>query len=455
MTDDATRHSDRVRRRLESWKEIAGYFDRDVRTVQRWERRDALPVHRLQHSKLGSVFAYSDELDAWRDGRDINAIVKPAAGSSALRIAQRWRAAAALAIGLGVGTSGDGLLRDPSRPDALLSERQRVSADLEAVTPLTYESYLKGLFHFGRGTRADIQQSIQYFERVTHGSPRFAPAYVGLASAYSALGSTGIGADAVANVHPRALAAASRALELDPNLASAHAVVARAHQQAWRWAQAEADYRRALAIDPDHLEAHSGLASLLIWSGRTAAGLEHARRTRELDPLSVQWTVRLGWFLYHAREYQDAIREFRTVLAANPEHFSAQWFLGFALLDSGGIDEAVHVLERLVERSDRNPAAVGLLARAYGASGRHDDAVAMLEELKQREHVGYVPPAPFLHAYLGLGDRENAFAALERAYRERSNILQFLITHPAFDQLRDDSRYAELIRRVGLSNLER
>jgi len=138
------------------------------------------------------------------------------------------------------------------------------------------------------------------------------------------------------------------------------------------------------------------------------------------------------------------------VLDAEPDRKSALWFLGFALLDSSRLHEAVRTLEHLVILWDRNPAALGLLARAYGRSGRRADALAIVEELKRRERASYVPPAPFVHAYVGLGDREKAFASLERAYQERSNIVQFLKTHPLYDSLRDDSRFAELLHRVGL-----
>jgi tetratricopeptide (TPR) repeat protein len=159
--------------------------------------------------------------------------------------------------------------------------------------------------------------------------------------------------------------------------------------------------------------------------------------------------VRLAWLLYHARRYDDAIRELQPVLDAEPDNKSAHWFRGFALIDSSRLDEAVETLERLTQAWDRNPAALGLLARAYGRAGRRESALEIVSELKARQLDGYVPPAPFIHAYVGLGDRENAFAALDRAYRERSNIMQLLKTHPLYDSLRDDPRFTELVHRVG------
>lgn len=564
--------------RLESWKEIAAYLRRDMRTVQRWERREGLPVHRLQHNKLGSVFAHTAELDAWRDARETEH--HDTSDSARLRGAIRRRVwvlvagfAGVITVAIGLGRVADrgaavgrppiGSLavlpledfspepRQPYLPDgmteALIGElsvlhelqvisrtsvmqfkgtrtpvpeiarllnvdaviegsvqrsgnRLRISAQLvraasgrtlwsgtydrelgdvlalqsevariiarevgatmtpgeharltkrRTVVPEAYESYLKGLFHLNHRP-ASVKAAVSEFEKATALDPSFAPAYAHLAAAYQALGGTSVGVLPAYEARPKAIAAANRALAIDPHVARAHAVLAFAHQQEWRWQEAEAAYRRAIEIDPSDAVAHARYAGLLVWRGRTEEGLASQRRARELDALSVQRTVDLGWLLYHARRYDDAIRELQTVLAVEPDHRGALWFLSFALIDSSRVDEAIQVLERLVVRRNRNPAELGLLARAYGRAGRRSDAQRIVDELQQRQRAGYVPPAPFVHAYVGLDDRDRAFAALERAYDEGSNIVQFLRTHPLYDPLRNDPRFAELLRRVGL-----
>jgi tetratricopeptide (TPR) repeat protein len=321
---------------------------------------------------------------------------------------------------------------------------------LRAVAPDVYESYLKGLLQLERGDRTRVEQSVRYLEATIAADRTFAPAYAQLAVAYQTLGSTATGARPVAEVQPRAAELARKALDLDPHLPAAHSGVASAFQQEWRWAEAEAAYRRALELDAQDPTTHARLAGLLTWRGRVGEGLAHARRAREIDPLNMDRTVHLGWLLYHARRYDEAIREFQTVLDVEPDHPSALWFRGFALIESSRLDEAVETLEHLVHVWERNPAALGLLARAYGSAGRRAEARDIVSELQTRQRAGYVPPAPFVHAYIGLGDRENAFAALERAYRERSNIVQFLKTHPLYDSLRDDPRFTQLLHRVGL-----
>jgi tetratricopeptide (TPR) repeat protein len=156
-------------------------------------------------------------------------------------------------------------------------------------------------------------------------------------------------------------------------------------------------------------------------------------------------------FYFHARRYDEAIHELRSVLAARPDEATALWFLGFALIGKGQPAEAIPVLEKAVSVSDRSPGAIGVLVRAYAHAGRRNDALRLLGELKRRQQTGYVPAAAFVNAYLGLGDHEHALGWLERAYQEQSSILQFVKVHPFFDRLREDPRFAELVRRVGLA----
>jgi TolB-like protein/Tfp pilus assembly protein PilF len=582
----ANRSVDRGKR-LDSWKEIATYLGRDVRTIQRWETRDDLPVHRLQHSKIGSVFAYTGELDAWRDARDQSSDEKASGAGprTASTNAQRsWRALAVLAAAAvlsavlvsawawrstsGAGTARarlhsvavlpltdlsvtraqtyfvDGMtealiarlsatrdlrviahrsvmqfrdgrasareiakalnvdaviegsvLREGDRvritarlvrgdtqeavwsgtydrdmrdvltlqgavADAILREVQATvappeharSVGLSMVAPEAYESYLKARFHLNRRNRTpqDVTEGIRLFEQTIARDAKFGQAYAGLAAAHQASGSTTTGVLPVAETIPKAVAAARRALELDPRIAEAHTILAKAEEQAWNWADAEARYRDALESDPNDANAYLGLGALLVHLGRTEEGLGLARRGRALDPLSPGSTVQVGWLLYHARRYDDAIRELRIALGADSDNVYALWHLGFALLEISEHEEAIRTIERVAAMWDRNPAALGILARAYGRAGKHAEAARILGELTRRGRDAYIPPAVFVNAYIGMGDFERGIAALERAYEEHSNIIQFLKTHPLFDPIRNDPRFIDLSRRVGL-----
>jgi pentatricopeptide repeat protein len=576
--------------RLDSWKEIAAYLGRDVKTVQRWEKRERMPVHRHVHDKRGSVYALGPELDSWiqsrrprlaEDAEDQKAeaptAVDTGRGHGATLQARGWLALAGVAVlvllsaayvisrghaaslvkpkitSLAVlplkNLSGDpaqeyladGMtealigrlsrihdLRVISRTsvmrfknpqlsvpeiatmlgvDAIVEgsvmregNRIRVTAQLirgstdghfwsqtydreiqdvftlqsalaqsiaekvevtvsgdeherltaaRQVSPEVYESYLKGRFAFNEGnSKAQIEESIPYFEQAIQRDATFAPAYVGLATAYSNLGTVFIGG-APDETRPKVMNAARKALELDPNLAEAHVLLANVLQEQWHWADAESEYRRALELNPNDADAHNGLALWLLCQGRTDEAVAWARRGRELDPLAASSEL-IGWILFQSRRYDEATHELRSVLAVHPDSAAALFDLGFVLNADNQPEDAIAVLEKAMSVSNQSPGVMGVLIRAYAHAGRRDDALRLLAELQRRRKVGYVPAGAFVNAYLGLGDNEQAFAALEQAYKEQSNILQFVKVHPYFDPIRDDPRFADLVRRVGL-----
>jgi len=574
--------------RLDSWKEIASYLSRDVTTVQRWEKREGMPVHRHQHDRIGSVYAFSSELDAWVQSRRLRleeeeeeaTAETPAEGGHApgrtsrtarwlvlggvvvlallaltyLMIRSRGTAATqpkitSLAVLPFKNLSGDptqeyladGMteaiigrlssihdLRVISRTsamhfkdtqlsvpeiaralhvDALVEgsvirdgSRIRVTAQLirgstdehfwsetydrelpevlglqsdvaqsiarkvevtvtgkeherlsiaRPISPEVYENYLKGRFALAKSNnRTTAEESIAYFNDAIRRDPTFAPSYMGLADAYSELGTVFIGGVAKEE-RPKAILAARKALELDPELVEAHVLLANMAQQQWRWAEAEAEYRRALELSPNNAAAYAAFAFWLVSQERTEEAVTSYRRARELDPLATSGS-NLAWMLFYARRYDDAVRELRSVLAVTPDDAYALWILGFALIANHHPQEAVPVLEKGVSASDRSPAIVGLLVHAYAQVGRRADALRLLEELKRRKQTGYVPAAAFVKAYLGLGEYDRAFFWLEEAYKEQSNLLQLLKVHPIFDPIRQDPRFADLVRRVGL-----
>jgi TolB-like protein/tetratricopeptide (TPR) repeat protein len=575
--------------RLDSWKEIAAYLHRDVKTVQRWEKREGMPVHRHLHDKVGSVYAFSSELDGWQKNRRLlleeeekERRAQPRAdeevdvqtnGTSRSRLWLVVGGAAVLALiavtylmfrdraahagqpkitSLAVlplnNLSGDpaqqyfadgmteevigrlsmirglrvisrtsvmrfkdsrlstpeiaktlhvdaivegSVIREGSRVrvhaqliraatdehfwsetydrelrDALAlesdvaqsiankvkvtltgDERERLRA-ARSVAPEVYESYLKGMFPKGDGIPG-VEESISHFEDAIRRDPTFAPAYVGLANAHRELGTNLSGGEPSAQAQLKVMDSARKALELDPQLAEAHNLLAAMDRSRWEWTEAEAEYQRAMELNPNDAGANFEYANWLLSQGRTEEAVAWAQRTREHDPLAVSGTA-IAWVLFHARRYDEAIQELHTVLAVQPDEERTLWTLGFVLIAKGQPNEAIPVLEKTVAITNRSPAVIGVLVRAYAHSGRRADALRLLGELKRREKAGYVPAAAFVNAYLGLDDREQAFAWLERAYQEHSYILQLVKVHPYFDPLRGDPRFADLVHRVGL-----
>jgi TolB-like protein len=326
-------------------------------------------------------------------------------------------------------------------------ERARLIA-AHHVSPEVYESYLKAENEFSKSSsRAGFEQSIAYFEETIGKDANFAPAYVGLAKTYERLGSVPIGGPPK-ETHPKMMSAARKAIELDPDLAEPHVLLAAVYQKQWQWSDAEAEFKRALELNSNDAGAHVGYAKWLMCQGRTDEALAWAQRARDLDPLGAANDllgfpgITKGWILFHARHYDEAIRELRSDA---PDH----WYLGMALIANGQPDEAITVLEKALG-PDRNPAVMGGLVRAYAHARRRKEALRLVDELKRRQQTGYVAAAPFVNAYLGLDDNEQALAWLERAYQEQSNILQLIKVHPYFDPLHGDPRFVDLVHRVGL-----
>ena len=317
-----------------------------------------------------------------------------------------------------------------------------------SVSPEVYESYLKGLAAKGN-SRAEVEKQIAWFDEAIRKDPTFAPSYVGLAGAYTNLGTVFVGAPP-AETRPKVISAAKKALELDPGLADAHVELASIYMRQWKWAEAEAEYRRALDLNPNDAVAHEGFSDWLLCHGRTDEALAWARRARDLDPLGNSGHA-IGWTLFNAHRYDEAIREFRDVLTVRPDDRLPLWPLGWALIGNHQAEKAIPELEEAVSVTNRSPGVISALIWAYAHAGRRADALRLLGELKKRQQTGYVPAGAFVHAYLGLGDNDEAFTWFERAYREQSNILIYIKVFPLYDPLRGDPRFQDLLRRVGLN----
>ena len=327
-------------------------------------------------------------------------------------------------------------------------EHRRLGA-VRSVSPEVYENYLKGKFALAMGNnKSHIEESIGYFDEAIRKDPAYAPSYLGLAAAYSSLTTVFMGGVAEQE-RPRALLAARKALELDPESAEAHVLMASMAEAQWHWAEAKSEYDRALNLRPNDAGAYSGMAWWLECQGRNEEALTMRRRARELDPLAISG-AELGWDLFYARRYDQAIHELRSALAVKPDDAYALWILGFALIANHHPQDAIPVLKKGVSVSNNSPALIGLLVNASAQAGRRTDALRLLDELKRRRRTGYVPTAAFVLAYLGLGEYDQTFAWLEQGYKEQSNILQLLKVFPFFDPIRTDPRFMDLVHRVGL-----
>jgi tetratricopeptide (TPR) repeat protein len=244
-------------------------------------------------------------------------------------------------------------------------ERARL-VTARSVSPEVYESYLKGLAAQGN-SRAEVEKQIAWFDEAIRKDPTFAPSYVGLTGAYANLGTVFVGAPP-GETRPKVISAAQKALELDPELADAHVELASIYMRQWKWAEAEAEYRRALDLNPNDAAARDGLSDWLLCHGRMEEALAWARRARELDPLGTSGHT-IAWTLLNAHRYDEAIREFRTVLAVRPDDRFPLVPLGWALICNHQAEEAIPVLEKAAAISDRSPGVISALVWAYAHTG--------------------------------------------------------------------------------------
>ncbi len=323
-------------------------------------------------------------------------------------------------------------------------ERQRLSAT-HHVSPEVYESFLKAQDQANNiNSSDDLETAITDFEDTISKDPNFAPAYVGLASVYQ-LQTTSFASVPPQDARPKLISAARKALELDPDLVQPHILLGEVYQRQWQWSDAEAELKRALELSPNDARAQERFAIWLLCQGRTDEALTWIQRAREIDPLGHSG-VSNGFILFHARRYNEAVQELRSVKSVYPDH----WYLGFALIANGQPEEAIPVLQNALSANDRSPTVMAILIRAYAHSGRQAEALSLLDELKRLQRKTYVPSAAFVNAYLGVGDNEQAMNWLQKGYHEQSNILQLIKVHPYFDPLRDDPRFKELVHKVGL-----
>jgi eukaryotic-like serine/threonine-protein kinase len=315
-----------------------------------------------------------------------------------------------------------------------------------------YEAYLKGRYFLNSRTADGLNRARGYFEQAIASDSRYAAAFAGLADTDALLGSMAASAIPTSEAGPKAIAAAAKALELDDTLAEAHVSYAFAvYSFEWNWPRADEHFRRAIALDPDYATAHYWYSLYLGQIGRAEEALAEAQRALELDRLSPISAYVVGLAHYFARRFDHAREYAARVLEIAPDHPLGLRLLGTSLIGMGQYEEAVAPFERRAREAPDNSVAAGWLAYAYGRAGQPAKAQEILRRLTRPAPGHYVSAASVAIAYVGLGDNNAAMQWLEKAYAERSQALTFLKMDPVYDPLRSDPRFADLLRRVGLT----
>jgi TolB-like protein len=330
----------------------------------------------------------------------------------------------------------------------LTGSEKTAIAKKPTANPEAYELYLKGRFFWNKRTGADLLKAIDYFNQAIAKDPAYALAYAGLADSYLLL--SPYGAAAPKDSVPQAKAAVKKALELDDTLAEAHASSARIISgYDFDSQQAIAEFERALQLNPNYATAHHWFAAgPLLALGRFDQSVVEGKRSIELDPLSLINNADFGNDYYYARRYAEAIAQLRKTIEIEPRFYLAHFYLGQAFQAKGLLPEAITEYRKAAELDD-DPFALALLGQAYARAGRRDEANRILVQLNQEAKTRYVSPYGVGLMYLGLGDKKRAMDELERAYRENDGGDVYNIRiDPMLDDLRGDPRFEALAEKI-------
>jgi len=321
---------------------------------------------------------------------------------------------------------------------------KRHTEDAEA-----YRLYLQGHHHWSRWTEEGFYKAIGYFQQAIQKDPGYALAYAGVADSYVLLGWNSYLPPK--DAFPKGKAAAMSALEIAPDLGEAHtALAAVLWLHDWRWLEARKEFQRALELDPCYPTANHYCAECLMTLGRHAEALTRMKKSLELDPLSLIINVAIGWAYYHARQYDEGVAQLLRTVELDPNYPMTCWILGLLYRKTARYDLAISAGKKAVNLSGGSPLMRAALAQTFATAGAAQEAIQILDDLQKLAKERYVVPHFFAGIYAGLGDHDRALEYLEKSYAEHCHWLIYLHIDPSLDDLRNDPRFQDLLRRVGL-----
>jgi tetratricopeptide (TPR) repeat protein len=480
-----------VNRRLDSWKEIASFFDRDERTVRRWEKERELPVRRLPGMR-GGVYAYTDDLSQWMNASmqpgtptvvtvEAESAISAVATSAAVMVSQSEAASSATISGSPAISS-----ETSSRHTRAITRwvigicvlvvafvvtlaalrRQRAVAPLvrqasstpspapPAVRAEAEDLYLKGRYYWNKRTPADLNRAVDYFTQAIVRDPNYAKAYVGLSDCYNLLREyTVMPPD---EAYPRAMAAAKKAIELDPSLAEAHNSLAFGSFY-WMWDAntAEREFRRALTLDPNYVLAHHWYATFLHALGRTDEALREINRAQELDPTSTTVLADKGVLLYAAGQKREAIALLKQIEDTEPSFLSPHRYLTTIYLINGEYAEYLTEAKKtaLLSQDATGLAVVRAGEKGLAAGGPHGMLENILQVQKSMYPDGGIAAYSLASTYAQLGQKQEALKYLGIARDRHDTMLMNLRSDPTMSNLHDDPAFRSLVTQIGLPAL--
>jgi tetratricopeptide (TPR) repeat protein len=477
------------RRRLDSWKEIASFFGRDERTVNRWEKELGLPIHRLPGTK-GRVYAYVEELSAWLAASKnaaaaspvYNSVSQVAVESSRLTAVPgshlsprgaeltthssgRFRRMIGLmaATVLGMGVMALALFHpnaSHSPKTAALTASQRGQTSFGGVAlasspshdPEAEQLYLKGRYYWNKRTPDDLNKSLDYFMQAIVHDPNYSQAYVGMADCYNLMPEFTLMPSSEA--YPRARAAAKKAVELDDQSSEAHASLAFvSFFGTWDLAAGEREFRRAIVLNPNLADPHHWYANALLALNRFPEALVEIDRAQSLDPASVSILADKGNILLLAGRRDEGFTLLKQMESREPAFRSTHGYLKggyYSIQDYPDYFDELRKEARIAH--DDSELAVGTAAeKGFAEGGTRGMVEATLQVQKKLYALHSLPPTELASTFLQLGNKNEALRYLGFAYEQRDNELLFLQAGSQFKSLYDEPAYRNLVARIGLA----
>jgi TolB-like protein/Tfp pilus assembly protein PilF len=330
----------------------------------------------------------------------------------------------------------------------LTGEEQKKIAKQYTENTEAYQLYLKGRYYWNKRTQDGMRKAIEYLQQATAKDPKYALAYSGLADCYIVMGDNGWLSQE--ELTKNAKEASTKAIALDNSLAEAHTSFASVKETEWNWREAENEYKRAIELNPNYPTAHHWYSIYLANMGHLDEAIAEARRAQELDPLSLQINKSVGDRYYDSRRYEEAHEQYRKTIEMDPNFPGGHDGLGFFFTQKGMYKEAITEFQKTRDLSADNFDYLLSSAQVYAKEGKKDEVHQLLRQIQENPEKHYVQPTAIAGIYALLKEKDQAFQWLEKAYQERSIRLMYLRTDQAYDNLRDDPRFKDLVRRVGL-----
>ena len=342
------------------------------------------------------------------------------------------------------------ILTMPAKIAEEISEKLRLKLTNDEQRRLTrghtesaeaYQLYLKGRYYFNKLTPDGVQKGVEYFQQAIEKDPLYALAYAGLGDCHNYLAN-----------RDEAKRSVSKALELDGELGEAHASLGFFRfLYDWDFAGAESEFVKALSLSPNYAEAHHWYGIFLANLGRHDEAGREASLAVERDPLSLLMNMTAALNFYLAREYDQAVAQLQKVIEMEPNFPAAHSVLGCVYVQKQMFQEALAEYRMVIELTKGatvvETSVKVLMAQTYARWGKKAEALRLLEEVKA---AGTASSYSIAGVYAALKKQDKAFESLNKAYEERDMQLVSLKVDPSLDGMRDDVRFAELVRRVGL-----